>query len=366
MKGNLTLRILWKIILLFIISTFLSAVTVYALLSIAQIVLYADVRVIEPFFRAISYTVEKEQVFFALTFLFFILILVLFVRKSLNYLSQIKNTVKELSRGNFERQVPVKSNDELGELAEYVNYMSHQLKAAIKEERLAVQAQHELITNVSHDLRTPLTSIIGYLRWMEEDRCKDEVELRHYINIVYEKSLRLGRMVEDLFEYTRMNHGHINLQISNINLAELLGQLAAEFTLQIQDQQMSIHLDCDEEGLVIQADGDKLMRVFENLIANAIKYGGKGKRIDISIKPMRDFAVIRVVNYGSPIPAGELHHIFDRFYRVDKSRSDETGGSGLGLAIAKSIIDLHQGKITVQSDEKKTMFEVSLPWYKRT
>jgi signal transduction histidine kinase len=240
--------------------------------------------------------------------------------------------------------------------------MASQLQASLEEERLAVKGKNELVTNVSHDLRTPLTSIIGYLQLINEDRYQDEVELRYYVDIAYDKSLRLNRLVNDLFEYTSMGYGQTVLVLHEIDLLELIGQVAADFTLQLSDAGMELRLALPEDKIIILADGDKLMRVFENLISNAIKYGKEGRKIRISVAPESDTMVtIRVVNYGIPIPARDLPYIFERFYRAEKSRSDETGGSGLGLAIVKSIIDLHEGSITASSDEHETVFQVKLP-----
>ncbi|MFM1651047.1 sensor histidine kinase [Brevibacillus sp. B_LB10_24] len=350
-----------KIIALFFLSMVLSMFTVVVLYVFA---LFTVDRYIQPF-RSILLLLDSgvgAPVVFALTaIVFFVIYVVLLSRGTVKYLVEITRGVKQLSHGNFDLQIPVKSNDELGDLAENINRMSRQLQSSIAEERLAVQAKNELITNVSHDLRTPLTSMIGYLRLIEDDRYKDEVELRYYVNIAYEKTRRLYRMVEDLFEYTRVSYGQVRLELSPINLVELLGQLAAEYSLQLRDSQMEIQLAFCEDKVIITADGDKLMRVFENLIANAIKYGREGKKVEIAVSRDDNMVVIDVVNYGSPIPEAELPYLFERFYRVEKSRSAETGGTGLGLAIAKSMIELHQGSIAVSSSAAKTVFQVKLP-----
>jgi signal transduction histidine kinase len=291
----------------------------------------------------------------------FALFLYLFTRKKVQYLSQIMETVEEASNGNFNVTLPIHDKDELSDLARFVNQMAERLQLSIEEERQAVQAQNELITNVSHDLRTPLTSVIGYLRLIEEDRYRDEVELRHYVNIAFNKSKRLERMVNDLFEYTRVSYGGLKLSVAPINLIELIGQLVADYSLQVKDLDMEITLSFEEDKLMISADGDKLVRVFENLISNAIKYGSEGKKVLIKVFQRDDFAVIQFINYGSRIPSTDLPYLFERFYRIEKSRSEDTGGSGLGLAIAKNIIELHKGGISVSSDDHETIFEVKLP-----
>ncbi|MBD0379220.1 sensor histidine kinase [Paenibacillus sedimenti] len=291
----------------------------------------------------------------------FIFYLWLLSRGIISQLMQIIEGVKRLSKENFEREIPVWSEDELGELTGNINRMAEQWKKSIEEERHAVQTRNELITNVSHDLRTPLTSIIGYLRLIEEDRYKDEVELRYYTNVAYTKSRKLERMVNDLFEMTKLSMGPIALNRSDIDLVELAGQLSADFAPQLREAEMEINVACGEQKMMVWADGSMLMRALENLISNAIKYGKRGRTVDVVIRQESGNAVLQVINYRAPIPKEDLPYLFERFYRVEKSRSEETGGSGLGLAIVKSIIELHDGLIKVRSDARETAFEISLP-----
>lgn len=348
-------------ILLFIYSIALSGGTVVILYLILSWFIYPNFHQFRPFIMLLYEKVGALPIAMMMCALLFILYVILLSHRSVRFLVQITKAVQRVSKGNLDTEISIQSTDELGELAHNINIMTKQLKVSMEEERAAVQAKNELITNVSHDLRTPLTSIIGYMRLVEEDRYKDEVELRYYINIAYEKSQRLNRLVDDLFDYTRMSHGNIQLNYTQINLIELLAQLAAEFDLPLRHEQMEVHLQFMKENITITADGDKLMRVFENLLSNAMKYGKSGKRIDIRAKLEPGWAIVQMVNYGPVIPATELAFIFDRFYRVDKSRSGETGGTGLGLAIAKSIIEQHYGTIQASSGEQETVFEVKLP-----
>lgn len=302
-----------------------------------------------------------QAAFIVLALFFFAFYVLLLSRRSVNYLLNITDSVRKISNADFHVIVPTDRSDELGQLASHINAMSEKMQRALEQELRAIQSKNELVTNVSHDIRTPLTSVIGYLRLIDSDRYRDEVELRHYTHIAYEKSLVLGRMVNDLFEYTKMASGQVVLHRSNIDLVELIGQVSADFTLQLADVEMELNLISDEERVMLYADGDKLMRLFANLISNAIKYGEKGSAVEVIVRTNRDQAIIQVKNKGLPIPWVDLPHIFDRFYRVEKSRSQETGGSGLGLAIAKSMVDLHLGSITATSNEEETIFEVRLP-----
>lgn len=300
--------------------------------------------------------------FFLGTAVITILYFFLWLKRKLAYFHLIFQSIQKLSEGQFDLDLPVKNNDPLGDMAHNLNQVKGQLEALIEEEKRAIRSKNELVTNVSHDLRTPLTSIIGYLRLIEEDKYRDEVELRYYVDVAYEKAKRLNGMVNDLFEFTKINNREMALKRVQFNLIELLRQLAAQFTPQLSDAGMEIELKTAADNCMIEADPDKMMRVFENLISNAIKYGKEGKKVDLLVEEKDQWAIVKVVNYGEPIPEKAIPFIFERMYRVEQSRSDETGGTGLGLAIAKGIVEMHQGEILVKSNEAETIFEVQLPF----
>lgn len=280
-----------------------------------------------------------------------------------SYFDQINDIVRQMANGqlDFNYKIPVRKKSLFGDLAVNVNSLAGRLTIALEEERLAEQTKNELITNVSHDLRTPLTSVLGYLGLIEQDRYRDEVELRHYVQIAYDKSQRLNVLINDLFEYTRMRHDTVQLKESHFNVIEMLGQLLVQYHMPLQEAGMHSKLITNNAAATIKGDPAKLVRVFENLIANAMLYGREGKLIELSVQLVGHTVVVDVINFGDPIPAIDLPHIFDRFYRVDKSRTQWSGGSGLGLAISKSIVEKHGGTITVTSDSDQTAFRVTLP-----
>lgn len=269
--------------------------------------------------------------------------------------------VAHIASGNFHVQLAVEDQYELGKLAININNVVIQAQKSIEEERMAEKIKNDLVTNVSHDLRTPLTSIIGYLNLINEDRYRDEVELRYFTQIVHDKATRLHELINDLFEFTRMQNKGIMLARQSINMAEMLDQLVVQFHIQLLQANMKCRQDVEANEPVVSADGAKLVRVFENLLANAIAYGAEGRYIDIQLQDTMESVIVSITNYGEGIPAIDIPHIFDRFYRVEKSRTAHAGGSGLGLAIAKSIVDLHEGTITVHSDTERTIFQVCLP-----
>ncbi|CAM3682196.1 sensor histidine kinase [Marinicrinis lubricantis] len=350
-----------KMLLLFIISLVLSMLTTLFLLTLAMAATYFHFSPVESLLESLYYNFGMVPVLLvtgAFLFCFYVIVL---SSRYVKYLMQITSAVQEMSKGRLDIRIPIKTKDELGRLADHINGMAWHLKSSMEEERGAVQAKNELITNVSHDLRTPLTSVVGYLELIHSDGYRDEIELRHYVQIAFEKSKRLERLVNDLFEYTRVSYGKLQLRRDRLNLVELLGQLAAEYSFSLQQSEMEMVLNFNEDHLIVSGDGDQLMRVFENLISNGINYGKEGKKIVLTAYRSSNQAIVQVANYGPPIPIQDLPHIFDRFYRVEKSRSTATGGTGLGLAISKSIIELHDGTIEVRSSVQETCFEVKLP-----
>ena len=343
----------------FISSILLAIVGVFVLLLLASI-LSSISGLFEGLFSILSWGIGEVPTMILTGCILFLIIFFTLTKGSIRYLEEISRTLDKIAGGDFDIRIPKRSNDELGELAENINQMTRQLKQSIEEERNAEQAKNELITSVSHDLRTPLTSILGYLDLIDSDQYKDEVKLRYYVNIAYHKSQRLKKLIDDLFEFTRMSYGGMKAKPELIDLGKLLEQLAEECVPLFLDAGMEYRLSVPREKIIVLADGDLMARVLENLISNGIRYGKTGKYVDLELVKDGAWAVVRVANYGEPISQGDLSHLFERFYRVEKSRSGETGGTGLGLAIAKSIIDLHQGRISAYNDPDRTVFEVRL------
>jgi signal transduction histidine kinase len=265
-----------------------------------------------------------------------------------------------MANGNINNTIDLNASGNIKKLANNINNIVTQLRNITIEERKAQQTKADLITNVSHDLRTPLTSIIGYLSIIEDDKYKDEVKLRYYTSIAYEKSKMLNVLINDLFDLTKMQNNTMTLNLTQIDLVELLGQIVSQFEYMFENENVKCRLNFSQDKLIIKADPIKLVRAFENLITNAIKYGKDGNYIDIVTKRKDNMAIVKIINYGEPIPTIDLPYIFDRLYRVEKSRNRNDGGSGLGLAITKNIIEMHDGNIYVSSDYDCTVFEVQL------
>ncbi|MFC3768520.1 sensor histidine kinase [Paenibacillus sp. GCM10012303] len=361
MIGKLLYSIRWKLIALFVASIALSVLSLAGVWAALALMYEFGIRAPARLAVDLADMFGVVALFVVAGVFFFIIHIFLLSRKQILYLHRITQAVQRIAGGQFDERIPVRYKDEMGDLAVNLNKMSEQLKTSIEDERRAERTKSELITNVSHDLRTPLTSITGYLGLIEQDRYRDEVELRHYVHIAYEKAKRLHVLIDDLFEYTRLSGGGLPLRLSEVDLVEMIGQLTAQFQYEMRQAGMDIRLSFPERKVMITADGDKLARVFDNLLANAVNYGKDGVYLDVFVRVDGAEAVVEVVNYGDPIPPQDLPHIFERFYRVEKSRTEDMGGSGLGLAISKQIVELHGGTIQAASDKSRTAFEVRLP-----
>lgn len=249
------------------------------------------------------------------------------------------------------------------EMVEVEKKLNHFKTEAIKNERLArenEQKKDELIVYLAHDIKTPLTSMIGYLSLLSEIKDMPQEQRNRYIGIALDKSYRLEYLINELFDVARFNSEKIVLEKEEINLNLMLEQIADDFYPTLKEMNKKINFTSDEKT-ILYADPDKLSRVFNNLIKNAVNYSKENTDIDISILNKENQATVKITNKGKQIPKEKLDKIFEKFYRLDSSRKSKTGGSGLGLAIAKEIVELHGGRIYAESDMKETTFSVILP-----
>lgn len=249
------------------------------------------------------------------------------------------------------------------EMVEVEKKLNHFKTEAIKNERLArenEQKKDELIVYLAHDIKTPLTSMIGYLSLLSEIKDMPQEQRNRYIGIALDKSYRLEYLINELFDVARFNSEKIVLEKEEINLNLMLEQIADDFYPTLKEMNKKINFTSDEKT-ILYADLDKLSRVFNNLIKNAVNYSKENTDIDISILNKENQATVKITNKGKQIPKEKLDKIFEKFYRLDSSRTSKTGGSGLGLAIAKEIVELHGGRIYAESDMKETTFSVILP-----
>ncbi|MDT2602441.1 HAMP domain-containing sensor histidine kinase [Enterococcus hulanensis] len=279
-------------------------------------------------------------------------------------LRHIINELHYIANGNYDYRIPFELRGDLSKVVDSINGLVDSTVAAIEDEREIEKSKDELITNVSHDIRTPLTSIIGYLGLIEDGQYQNNDEILKYTSIAYKKAKQMKSLVEDLFEYSKVRQPSVPVNTVSFDMVQLLEQLAADFELEAKKKNIQIQVETKENQLIMDGDTEKLVRVFNNLITNALKYGTEANKIVIEIEKAKNEAVVTVKNNGIPIPREALDQLFDRFYRVDGSRSQEISGTGLGLAIAQNIVNLHGGYIYAQSNDDWTSFIIHLPLYK--
>ena len=277
---------------------------------------------------------------------------------------QLRHVIEELhyiADGHFDHRIPFVVKTDLQKVIDSINALVDSTVASMEEERQIEQSKDDLITNVSHDIRTPLTSIIGYLGLLKSSELNEDQA--KYIKIAYDKALQMKALAEDLFEYTTLRSSTNNkLVLAPLHVNSMLEQVAAGFELEAEKKNITFNVVTRPRDLVIDADAKMIVRMLNNLISNALKYGHGATEINlIANKVNNKFVELRVENNGEQIPKKSLQKIFDRFYRVESSRNLKTGGTGLGLAITKSIVDLHGGTIKCQSTSELTSFIIQLP-----
>lgn len=290
----------------------------------------------------------------------FVLIFHFMTRKMTRYIEEITSSIQRIAQGDFSSKVEVKYENEFSIIAENLNIMAKDLYNLKEKEREAENTKNELITNVAHDLRTPLTSIIGYLDILNCSPDLDMESKTKYLQIAYNKSKRLEKLINDLFSFTKLAYGNMPIKTSLIDIVKLLEQQIDEFYPNFDENNLVCEFKPYTTSALVLADGEMIARAFENLITNAIKYGKDGKIIKVVTKKVGDDIKVTVINYGTIIPKADIPYIFDRFYRVEQSRQESTGGTGLGLSIAKSIIEKHGGRIEAHSSMAGTEFDVYL------
>ncbi|MCB5951325.1 HAMP domain-containing histidine kinase [Enterococcus sp. BWT-B8] len=282
---------------------------------------------------------------------------------------QLRHIISELhyiADGNYDHRISFELGGNLAKVIASINGLVDSTVAAIEDERRIEKSKDELITNVSHDIRTPLTSIIGYLGLIEDRQFHSEEEILKYTHIAYVKAKQMKLLVDDLFEYTKVRQPSVPLNAITFDMAQLLEQLAVDFELEAHKKGMEILVETNPASIRMEGDTEKLVRVFNNLLSNALKYGQGGNQILMEANKVGTEVVVAVRNNGPKIPQKSLDQLFDRFYRVEESRSQETGGTGLGLAIAQSIVALHGGYIYATSDAQWLSFIIHLPLQSNT
>lgn len=277
---------------------------------------------------------------------------------------ELQHIIKELhyiAQGNYTHRIRGNYSGDIGKVVESIHVLVDSTIEAMEEERRIEQSKDELITNVSHDIRTPLTSIIGYLGLIEERRFSSTNEAASYVHTAYKKAKQMKALVDDLFEYATVRQTTTPLDYITFDMVQLIEQMAIDFDLEARKKGREIKTSTPDEAIMMRGDTEKIVRVFHNLLSNALKYGKGGTLIRIEAIQTDKDVIVSVKNNGETLPDEAIDQLFDRFYRAETSRSQETAGTGLGLAIAQSIVELHKGTITAKVENGWTVFTVVFP-----
>ena len=319
-----------------------------------------DILVTEPLWSEL-----KVFILTVLIIIVLICIAITFAVANLHAKAEVRKSITATSVMLHDFMIEEKGNIDIfpKEYAEISVQMS-EIKSTMQrhEQMLKEEAsrKNDLIAYLAHDLKTPLTSVIGYLALLDEAQDMPIEQKTKYVNIALSKALRLEKLINEFFDITRYNLQQIDLEKESINLCHMLVQMTDEFypLLNAHGNQTEV---CVDEDITVYGDSIKLARVFNNILKNAIAYSYPDTIIKIWAESTATDVWIYFCNKGKTIPAGKLNSIFEKFFRMDEARSTNTGGAGLGLAIAKEIITLHGGKITAESENESTTFRISLP-----
>ncbi|MED4583655.1 sensor histidine kinase [Brevibacillus choshinensis] len=294
--------------------------------------------------------VKGSGEFLILTFLycmFYALCVLPYIFRRIGLINRVLLGASQMAAGDLHTTIVEKPRGKLGDLAHSLNNIKQGLQRSVESQMKSERLKSELITNVSHDLKTPLTSIISYVDLLKREDLTQE-DIKSYVDVLERKTNRLKVLIDDLFEAAKTASGSVELNIEQVNVSALLNQAIAEFSDKIEESPLTFRVNIEQQKIYAPLDGKKTWRVFENLIGNALKYSMPHTRVHIDLYEQLDEVILTIKNvsaYEIDFAADEL---FERFKRGDQSRNTE--GSGLGLAIAKSIVELQGGKLQIDID----------------
>ena len=296
-----------------------------------------------------------------LTAMFFLagmmVILLLVLRKATRYADELVAAAASLAEPGEE---PIKLSGELKEAENELNLARERSLRSAMLAKEAEQRKNDLVVYLAHDLKTPLTSVIGYLTLLKDEPDLPPAQRARYTGIALDKAERLEGLINEFFDITRFNLTTLTLEKERVNLSRMLEQVASEFDPILKEKSLVWKTDI-APGVEAVCDPDKLARVFDNLLRNAVNYSYPDTEVFLSLRREGDRAVVRTQNHGRTIPPEKLDRLFEQFFRLDTSRGTATGGAGLGLAIAKEIVQAHGGVIQAESADEVIAFTVTLP-----
>jgi signal transduction histidine kinase len=279
-------------------------------------------------------------------------------------ISQLKEGVDEISKGNYDVNIKCSDTNEISTLVDSFNDMAKKLSEGEKLKAVYEENRKSLIANISHDLKTPITSIQGYIETMADREDIPQETINKYHQIIYSNAAYMNKLIDDLFLFSKLDMQKLELQLENISIRAFMNDLMEEFKFELEDRQIQFdYIDEMSRELKVNIDRKRIQQIFSNIIGNAVKYGFQGKTIiRVKLYEKDELLYIDVFNNGPEIPEDKLPYIFDRFYRVDYARTKNLMSTGLGLAIAKELAEAHGGKITADNIENEgTCFTIKLP-----
>jgi len=282
-------------------------------------------------------------------------------------LRQLTADVSEFTERQFEADRPVAAaaqpRDEIDQLRNACHYMATTIQQQLSSLQESDRLRRELVTNISHDLRTPLATMQGYIETLIiKDEALDPQTRKQYLEVARKHAAHLGNLIQDLFELAMLDSSRVTPVFEEFLITELIHDVVQEFALQAEEANVSFQVDPPDAAISVYADISLIQRVLENLVGNALKYTPEGGKVSISVRPASAGVGVSVADTGSGISEEALPHIFDRFYKADQKDARDDGSMGLGLAIAKRILELHESEISVSSEERRgTRFHFDLP-----
>ena len=266
-------------------------------------------------------------------------------------LVKLKKATQNIKEGNLDFVLDVEGNDEFSELCQDFEEMRRRLKESTEEKNLIEKENKELISNISHDLKTPITAVKGYIEGIMDGVADTPEKMDRYVRTIYNKTNEMDHLINELTFYSKIDTNRIPYTFSKLNVEDYFADCAEEVGLELETQGIElVYANYVEKDVMVIADGEQIRRVIHNIISNAIKYMDKPKGIiQIRIKDVGDFIQIEIEDNGKGIGPKDLPYIFDRFYRTDVSRNSSKGGSGIGLSIVKKILEDHGGNVWATS-----------------
>jgi signal transduction histidine kinase len=297
---------------------------------------------------------------FVTSLIIFAATLLIPINKRIKYLKYIGKSITNIKSQKYLNPIDIKGKYEIDQLAKDTNTMSARLKENYEKEKNQEEAKNELIVAVSHDLKTPLTSIIGYLELLNEDKENFTKDQGSFVEVAYKKSKDLKKLIGEFLEYTKISNNYIKLSKIPFNIVVLVNQIVENHILFLSEKNIKVEIECTKNELVCEIDMQKFIRVIENLVKNAEKYSCRNSTFTIRMWEEDKNIKLSFISEGDNISKDDLMKIFDGTYRMDKSRNAAIEGYGLGFPISKKIIQLHGGRIWAECSGNKINFNIEL------